>query len=54
MIFEVSDLFSQSFCDSLDTNGIKYSLLGNKIRFVTHLHFTDEHLNKVIDVLTAF
>jgi len=54
VIFEVSDLCMQSFCDYLDKNNIKYSLLGNKIRFVTHLNFTDEHLNKVVDVLTSF
>ncbi|OUV55107.1 MAG: threonine aldolase [Flavobacteriales bacterium TMED113] len=54
VIFEISNIYMRSFCDHLDMNGIKYSLLGSKIRFVTHLNFTDDHLNKVIDLLSSF
>ena len=38
---------------ALDENNILYSPMGSKIRFVTHLHFNDSHLQKLVDVLKS-
>ena len=53
VIFEISNEFFDKVMSALDENNILYSPMGSKIRFVTHLHFNDSHLQKLVDVLKS-
>ena len=53
MIFNLTDKYTAaSFEEKLKPYDIKLAAFGKQtIRFVTHLDFTDDMLNKVVDVL---
>ena len=53
VIFKALDSSIHRVQDVLEKNNIKYSILDSKIRFVTHLQFTDEHLQKLVDILRS-
>ncbi len=53
VIFQISDSNMDRVQNILNQNDIKYSVLGTKIRFVTHLDFDDNHLQKLIEVLKS-
>lgn len=55
VIFNLVDTYSpERFEETLKSHHIKSSSFGKQtIRFVTHLDFTDDMLNKVVDVLKA-